>query len=218
MPFHSRKMKVFLGSLTASLYAASALATRQPPVSVNIIPGPVAAGPSTAQFTSLASGFDAPKLSSVNNTVFDWWYFDAVSSNLKGSAVLIPFTSGATGLWTGMPDMGATTWFAAVFTLANGTGVEFFLPATSLTVVTTDDGSSGAFGGLNVDWFGAPDMSTYVLTVDEPEAGIQGSLTLRSVISSFSIFCEATLTLHSRPLLRISHVQRLLTWRANHTL
>ncbi|KAF8123814.1 hypothetical protein K438DRAFT_2003179 [Mycena galopus ATCC 62051] len=45
------------------------------------IPSTIQNGTSTAVFTSAASGFDAPKVQPINGSVFDWWYFDVVSTD-----------------------------------------------------------------------------------------------------------------------------------------
>ncbi|KAJ3551129.1 hypothetical protein NM688_g4909 [Phlebia brevispora] len=135
-----------------------------PPYSIDVILGNATAGP----------------ISPLNDTVFDWWYWDAVSDDLNASAVLTVFTAEPSGLWAGIPVTGSATWFGGMFTFPNGTPWEVFLPANKLTVITVDDGSSGLFDGINAAWVGLPDMSTYVLTVDEPDAGIQGTFTLRS--------------------------------------
>src|SRR5436190_6567 len=53
-------------------------------------------GESLVQFESGPSGLDAPKISFVNASVFDWWYFDVVSEDQKSSMVFTFFTSTVT--------------------------------------------------------------------------------------------------------------------------
>ena len=40
---------------------------------------------SNVEFKYSGTGLDAPKVEPVNTTTFDWWYFDAVSSDLASA-------------------------------------------------------------------------------------------------------------------------------------
>lgn len=176
-------MRVTVASFVAAFGISKALAVnlRVPSHSAYVIPGTPSPNVSTVQFQSTGSQLDAPKLSPVNSTVFDWWYWDAVADDLSASVVLTVFTAEPSGLWTGIPITGSTTWFGAMFTFTNGTPWTVFLPADSLAVKTVGDGSSGSFSGIDVAWTGSSDMSKYVMSIDEPSAGIQGTFTLASV-------------------------------------
>lgn len=197
-------MRMQLSLLVPILIVAKVLARGVPSVSKDYISGNTTTGPSTVQFTSLSSGFDAPKVHELNNTAFDWWYFDAVASDLSASAVIVIFTAQQSGLWPDLPNLGTATWVSGLFTFPNATAADIFLPAESLTVLTVDDGSSGTLGGLNAGWAGTPDMSAYVFSVDEPDAGLQGSITLASV-SITEKFMLQLAYISFRLLLPISH-------------
>ncbi|KAN0105864.1 hypothetical protein V8E51_008740 [Hyaloscypha variabilis] len=82
MPVFYLNFKMILGFIAAiSLFPSCSL---QNPVSARSIsfesiPLAPVTGPITAQFVSEASGFDGSKLSAVNSTSYDWWYFDVAS-------------------------------------------------------------------------------------------------------------------------------------------
>ena len=48
---------------------------------------------SLVQFISGTNSLDGPKIGPVNDTVFDWWYFDAVAADGETSIVVTFFTS-----------------------------------------------------------------------------------------------------------------------------
>ena len=47
--------------------------------------------------------------------------------------------------------------------------------------MTVGEGSEGKFEGANASWWGSPDMEWYRVKIDAPEAGVVGTLKLRSV-------------------------------------
>ena len=92
------------------------------PIAVEKISGTPVKGPSTSQLVSQGWGLDAPKLSQLNGTAFDWWYFDAVASDLSVGVVANVYTAMPASLWDYMPDTGSATWIGIWFKWANGTG------------------------------------------------------------------------------------------------
>ncbi len=162
--------------LVLALQAASAL------LEPSIIAGPVQTGESRVQFISDSHGLDAPKVQPVNGTVFDWWYFDAVSDVDKSSVVITFFTSTAVAF----PFLEESPVVTSVYiwtSYANGTTGQFIVDAESAVVNTMVDGTSGVFSGTGMSWGGTPDMAHYVVDIDAPEVGVQGSLYLESVCS-----------------------------------
>jgi hypothetical protein len=124
------------------------------------IPSTVHKGASKAQFDIQLSALtldietlfslDAPQLDSINASVFDWWYFDAVSdANPEDSLVVTFFSSSAAAF----PFLHAnqssvlTAWIWASFT--NGTVFADYAPATVATVTSTDGGHTNSAGGRN---------------------------------------------------------------------
>ncbi|EXJ71387.1 uncharacterized protein A1O5_05194 [Cladophialophora psammophila CBS 110553] len=59
------------------------------------------------------------------------------------------------------------------------------------TIVTSGDGTSGSYADSGVSWSGADDLSSYVVTVDDPLLGVVGNITLNSAT------VESALTLGS---------------------
>jgi hypothetical protein len=124
------------------------------------IPSTVHKGANKAQFDIQLSALtldietlfslDAPQLDSINASVFDWWYFDAVSdANPEDSLVVTFFSSSAAAF----PFLHAnqssvlTAWIWASFT--NGTVFADYAPATVATVTSTDGGHTNSAGGRN---------------------------------------------------------------------
>lgn len=146
------------------------------------IPGLASPSASVVQFLSAVDGLDGPKIEPVNSSVFDWWYFDAVSDEDQSSIVVTFFTSSNDGflflypspivtpvyIWTSSPTGEVNSW---VF------------DAQDAVVRTLDNGASGSWTGSGVSWEGSADMSTYTITIDAAEEGISGTFTLQSVQS-----------------------------------
>ncbi|EGD95713.1 hypothetical protein TESG_03182 [Trichophyton tonsurans CBS 112818] len=64
--------------------------------SITVLDSTASLLPSKAQFLSGEGDFDSPKLNFVNETVYDWWYFDAVSDDGDSSITVCFFTSSST--------------------------------------------------------------------------------------------------------------------------
>ncbi|WEW61394.1 hypothetical protein PRK78_006884 [Emydomyces testavorans] len=161
----------FLLFTYTSLVPARALYERDS--QVTIFNSSVASGPSKVQFLAGKSAFDGPKLDSVNASVFDWWYFQAMASPLS-SFVIVFFTSTANAFpFLVDEDNVLPVWIWASFD--NGTVVSMQTHAQKATIVTHGDGSSGNYEPLGMQWFGSPDMSSYYINVDNKELGIKGT-------------------------------------------
>ncbi|KAJ7449424.1 hypothetical protein B0H11DRAFT_2056792 [Mycena galericulata] len=146
------------------------------------IPPAIQNGSSTAQFTSSAFGIDAPKVSPINASSFDWWYFDVVSneptSNLA-SVVITFFTSSQPAfpllspsdsvlsayIWVTFPN--GTLWSG----IANG--------EENATVTSHGDNTTGVWHGTGFSWVGS--KAGYVVTIDAPEVGVTGTITFPAV-------------------------------------
>jgi hypothetical protein len=164
--------------------------------------GPIRASPSTTVIPSTpvpelsevtwrsgAAGFDAPKISPVNATTWDWWYFDAVQSPApegeRASVVVTFYTAVPTGfdLLGAFASAGYTslTLVGTEVTWPNGTTETFLFNATEATVTVLGNGASGVWeapvGTASFD--GTPDMSSYRVDLHSPF--VSGSITLRSV-------------------------------------
>lgn len=175
-------MRGLLYSLaTVPLLACSAFSQCFPD-SVTLTPA-LYAGPSQVQLTSCASGADGPRVFPINATTFDWWYFDAVSSDGTQALTVIFFTSSYIGFSF---DLASAIDPLNVYVFANtgsGLPVSFPVAATSVTIDTVGNGASGTWTGSGISFQGSPDLSTYTLTFDKTllNLGIEGSFTLKSV-------------------------------------
>ncbi|KAH6974316.1 hypothetical protein BKA56DRAFT_449319, partial [Ilyonectria sp. MPI-CAGE-AT-0026] len=127
--------------------------------------------------------FDGPKIDIVNQTSFDWWYFDAVSFDGSSHVVVNFYTSDISTL--GFPPLLNTTTFVQ-FTTAfkNGSIYEQVFPSHDASIETKGDGSSGRFEGSGATWVGSPSMSQYTVNVDVPALGIKGHIKLRKNVQS----------------------------------
>jgi hypothetical protein len=146
--------------------------------------------PATVVTHSLQGPFDGPKFDFINDTVYQWWYFDVVSSNLD-SSITVEFQFGselALGFGN-LPEI--LTYVTVDGKFPNGTLFNInAIPAENITINTVGQGSSGVWGGSGCTWTGTPDLSEYSLTMDAPEFGVQGTVLLKSVSmkASFRIF------------------------------
>ncbi|KAI9719987.1 MAG: hypothetical protein M1812_003112 [Candelaria pacifica] len=146
------------------------------------VPSTAVAGSTVAQFLSNESGLDGPKLSAINGAVFDWWYFDVVSYDLKSSITLTFFTDTAAGFPFSIEPSKDVTTVAISGTYPNGTLFAKQLNAAQAIITTIKDGSSGLWTGNDSSgWTGTPDLSRYVVKINAPAAGITGSFSLKSI-------------------------------------
>jgi hypothetical protein len=135
-------------------------------------------GDVTANFKSACS-LDGSQLSAINNTAWDWWYFDAVSPDAKSNVVITFFTASATG-FPFLPSQ-MVTQFELHSLLPNGTIFNVFIPAEEAVIITVGEGSSGNFKGANASWTGTPDLKHYKIVVNSPANGVIGTFNMRSV-------------------------------------
>lgn len=146
---------------------------------ITTVPATAALGPSVVQFTSNASGLDGPKVLPVNGSVFDWWYFDVASSDGLSNVVVIFFTLPFVTFPFVAPDDIVSVAVQASF--PDGTSFRTSLLATEAVIMTVGDGSEGRYEGANASWWGSPDMERYGVKIDAPEAGVVGTMKLKSV-------------------------------------
>lgn len=149
--------------------------------SVQLVPPTFSLQPSVAQYTACDVGADGPKVSPINTTAYDWWYFDAVSDDGTESLVVVFFTSSALGFpfeFTGAVDATTVTVFA---TYADGTSSLTPLLASGARIETKGDGASGTWTASGASFTGAEDLSTYDVEIDNLLGGVRGTFHLESV-------------------------------------
>ncbi|KAK9326703.1 hypothetical protein V1520DRAFT_366045 [Lipomyces starkeyi] len=133
-------------------------------------------GSSIMVTTSSQGAFDGPKLSSVNSTSFDWWYFDICSEEASVQVIFFTGTPTAIGHASSIP----LVTFATLHGLfPNGTEFDYEVPSVTVDIATDGDGSSGFFDGFG-SWKATPDMSYYTITLDSEAIGIKGALYFQS--------------------------------------
>lgn len=136
---------------------------------------------STVDFTSSATGLDAPKVHPVNASAVDWWYFDVVSTDPNSSAsVVFVFASG------GLPGLPLRVQATVSFPNGTLTSTEVFAPADSATVTTEENGSSGDWHGSGFNWRYSAHSGAYDISVDSPDLDMKGQIHFQPVRKSVS--------------------------------
>ncbi|CAK5271748.1 unnamed protein product [Mycena citricolor] len=163
----------------ATLFPALVSCTREP-VQISSL---AQDAPSVARFTSESSGLDAPMVSSINGSSFDWWYFDVVSTEdaqPNSSVVVTFFTSSQAAfpllgpapngnvlpvyLWVNYPD---------------GTEQTIITYATGAAVSAEGDHANGVWEGTGFSFTGIGKGGKYVVEIDAPELGVKGSISFQ---------------------------------------
>ncbi|KAJ7124603.1 hypothetical protein C8R43DRAFT_1030984 [Mycena crocata] len=137
---------------------------------------------STASFTSTTIDLDGPKISAVNSSAFDWWYFDVVSTD-QGSlaSVVVVFYTTIAAAFPFFPPFESVTLAQIAVSFPNGTLSSIFVPAEGATVSSDGNASSGDWHGSGLKWTHDGD-SLYSISVDAPDLGITGSIRFRGVV------------------------------------
>lgn len=156
------------------------------------IPSEVQNGTSQARFSVSTPGstistqallsLDAPQLSLVNASVFDWWYFDAVSDiDSRESLVVTLFTSTANAFPFLNPNETSVLIAYIWASFANGTIYADYVPATVATVSGGDQApnpSSGGWSSTGFNWTALKDdLSQYEVVVSSEKLQVDLSLT-----------------------------------------
>lgn len=163
------------------ILATAALAS---PITVSQVKLPVIEnGTSPTQFTYPGYGIDGPRVDNVNDTVFDWWYFDAVSENVADgdlSSIVAVFYDGTSGGFQALPESQNKIQMSFVGTFANGTTFRAYtLPAQA--VISSDaTGSSGDWGGYG-SWSGDVETGDWELNFESEELGVTASVRMEQV-------------------------------------
>ena len=158
------------------LFAARSFVT-----TTKVIPSTPGLGATTAEFYSGESNFfDGPKLDFVNGTSFDWWYFDAVSSDGSTQLTITFFNTVATTLGFGA-GFGTTNFVSFTAYFPNGTEYQQFGLAGPAIVTEGLFGIEGNWTGTGFTFVGTADLSYYRIDIDSPALGIQGYMAFDSV-------------------------------------
>ncbi|CAI6335577.1 unnamed protein product [Periconia digitata] len=171
---------------------ATAVAAR-----LSIVPSTIPEGPSEVTFTSSEYGLDAPKVSPLNRTTYDWWYFDVVSdgkcnngSDTGLSAMTIVFhTAGGPEAFPPLAYLYRQNFTSANLvqistTFANGTTFTALLNATEAYFMPIGNGVSSIFDAGDAGggaFSGTADLSHYTLNINAPRFGVNGSIVFDSI-------------------------------------
>ena len=164
--------------------------------SVDIIPSTVSDGPSNIQYNWTGTNLDGPKVKPFNASSFEWWYFDAISSDLDYSLVLVFHAAGPNAAGQTNATIGSAVSAEVDVTLADGSAISVEVAGDSLTIVTEGDGSTGVLNGTGWSWIGQPDLSRYDIAINDTTNAVIGTVSLNSVrFMSFSrAFASLTAT------------------------
>jgi hypothetical protein len=134
---------------------------------------------STAQFISSDTGLDAPKVSPINGSVFDWWYFDVVSTDPSDlSSVVVTFFTSTQPAFP-LLDPADTVIVARIWvTFPNGTRWSAVSNGDGAMVTAEGDTSSGDWLGTGYSWTVLP-ASGYMINIDAPD--VTGTITFPPV-------------------------------------
>jgi hypothetical protein len=141
----------------------------------------LAKGPIQVQYKSCETGFDSPRLASINNTSYDWWYFDAVSEDASQSIVVVFFGSGGNGFNYAVTSARNPISMYIFATFPDGSPLILPIMASHADVWTEGHGASGNWEGSGGSFKGTPDLSQYTVTINNTVLGIQGTMKLKSV-------------------------------------
>ncbi|KAJ5283089.1 hypothetical protein N7497_001745 [Penicillium chrysogenum] len=128
---------------------------------------------------------DAPQIDPINGSVYDWWYFDAVSETNPDDSLVVTFFSSSAEAFPFL-DANETSvlnvWLWASF--ANGTVFADSVPATVATVTGPDaagTNSSGEWSSTGFSWAALTEnLSQYEITIASEKLQVEGRLTLTS--------------------------------------
>jgi hypothetical protein len=143
-------------------------------VNADHIPSTAVTGPVPVVTSSSQSAFDGPKTGAVNATSFDWWYFDAATSD-GGTAVAIIFFRSTQTLFAPEPSV---DYIEVSVLWPNGTTFDQSFPASFSSVTTQGFGASGTWNGVG-SFEGSADLQQYTVTLNTEV--ICGTLAIHSI-------------------------------------
>lgn len=140
----------------------------------------VSKGQSTVELISSGKPFDGPKVTPINSTTFDWWYFDVVDKNASQSLTVAFYSASNTAL-AFLPELESLNFVHVSGILPNGTRFVSVIPAKDSPVRTVGEGSSGSWEGTGFNWKGSPSLDHYDIKANDASVGYKGVMKLKSV-------------------------------------
>lgn len=165
------------------LALSPATATREGSVwtSTEVIPALQSNETSIAKFTASSYGLDASHVHPINESAYEWFYFDAVSQDGHYSVVFTFYTAPETGFQGGGP---AYNIVPATLTVGIPEEPSFFyehLYAKEVVLKSTGNGASGDWVDTGYKFDGKSDLSQYSLQVDSND--VKGCVDFKAVSS-----------------------------------
>ncbi|KAF5011181.1 hypothetical protein F66182_15386 [Fusarium sp. NRRL 66182] len=127
---------------------------------------------------------DTNYITQPNATSYEWWYFDAVASDLSQHVVFQPIVDYN-------EDGNEPLNLRLSYSFANGSFQELIIPKEKLFVSTIGQGSAGISSDGAFSWQASPDLSQYTLTLALEDIGISGQIQLQSIAPPH-VACSAT--------------------------
>lgn len=129
---------------------------------------------------------DSPQVSSINASVFDWWYFDVVSETNLGDSFVVTFFTSSAAAFPFLDSRESSVLIVYLWaSFANGTVFADFLPATFATVAggeAAEAPSTGNWSSAGFSWTAQKeDLSQYEIIIASEEMQVEGRFTLTSV-------------------------------------
>ncbi|KAL4880534.1 hypothetical protein BJY04DRAFT_219005 [Aspergillus karnatakaensis] len=156
--------------------------------------------PSAVQYISTSTSFDGPKVIPVNESTFEWWYFDVVQplthtqgdddEEIGTNQPSIAITFHSTGI-NGFDPLTSLFPFSTPpsgnliqinLAWGNGKTDAWVLVAEEAIITTSKDGNgaSGDWRGSGGSFSGDAEMRVYSVEINAPEKGIVGRIVVES--------------------------------------
>ena len=152
----------------------AALPVTQALVESYTFPLPVRSNGSVAKITTEISSrpLDTAWIPNPNSTTYEWWYFDAVASDLSASIVLQPLVED--GFFGLILDL----------SLPNGSTPQFMLPYDKGYFPTAGNGSNMIASNGEWGYTSSMDLTQVDFRLDIHAAGVKGTVKFQSVCLS----------------------------------
>jgi hypothetical protein len=120
--------------------------------------------------TNAQDVFDGPRVSAVNSTSFEWWFFDAVTQDGLNSLAIVFYRMNES-------ELSSPVFLEATIVFTNGTIFDISFPVNASSVTVDGLGASGIWGNVG-SFEGSKDLSFYEFTLTTKE--VQGVFQLKS--------------------------------------
>ncbi|KAF5385702.1 hypothetical protein D9757_003548 [Collybiopsis confluens] len=144
-------------------------------------PSTVVDGDSIVQYIA-TSAIDAPKVSTINATSYDYWYFDAVSLDHEYSVVAVFYAAPKTSFPFLPKNQQILAAQISVQTPGAVTINTTYATAATLTVDDINNDIEGTWEGIGAAFTGTRNMTLYNVTFEsEEQLGVSGFASFKSI-------------------------------------